>query len=920
MSQRSKWALAILLGLIGGLVNLLPLYFFDSSEFLFGQFFVLCSLVFTGLRYSCLTLAIVSSFLLYRWGHCWPSIVYLLELLWLYIFCLRRSKPILPLGAVFWFLVGLPIIWGIGQFVMDLASLTLIVAVFKYLVNALISLALVDLMSIFVPFASRAYQGRPLARILSYVVSVIIVLVVLITSVFLVNDHHSRIEYEVNAQLEEKAKSISTQLNDYLQFHKNAVVMSSDAIGGGITIQQQLTQLMDLYPGFTTSLYAMPNGYVAKSIPSTLLEGLSEEKRFVNDRPYFSQAKQYPQGYSSGVFQGRGLGNEPIVALSAPIYRNDEFYGVVEGSLKLERLEQYIPNLFNQTGELIILDAEQRIVFSSLAQFDILADFKTLDFTISNLGDNQLFRSVNNEVFHTNQYVDTVSKWQVITFYNRKHLTKVVASAWLPTILFSAVLIFLVVLFIHHLSNLLVQPIIGLTNLMHGFDKSEKQHFNTESSWYEVLQLQEQFKMLGSALRDSIESLQASNIKNQDLNKQLSQFNQQLEVKVAEQTDELTKAVKSANEANKAKSQFLANMSHELRTPMNGILGMGEVLLRDTTLTDEQRDLLETQQKSSKNLLQILNDILDFSKIEANAMQISPRATLLAPFIENIHSLFSPIIHSNNVEFIIQRSPDLPDCLNVDDLRLNQIIINLLSNAQKFTQAGFVRLSFDYKDEQLTVSVSDSGIGIEKEQQLLLFSEFTQADASVARKYGGTGLGLAICQGLIKKMEGEITLNSVPGLGSTIKFSIHALKAQIVDLAKRVQEQSLPDLINKHILLVEDNPINRQVIAKMLEPTAVTITMANDGLEALKTLKSNVFDLILMDCQMPNMDGYECTIRIRENEIGEDKRVPIIAITANAYEEDKQRCLDVGMDDFISKPVNSQGLYSVIANNLTKIG
>ena len=196
MSQRSKWALAILLGLIGGLVNLLPLYFFDSSEFLFGQFFVLCSLVFTGLRYSCLTLAIVSSFLLYRWGHCWPSMVYLLELLWLYIFCLRRSKPILPLGAVFWFLVGLPIIWGIGQFVMDLASLTLIVAVFKYLVNALISLALVDLMSIFVPFASRAYQGRPLARILSYVVSVIIVLVVLVTSVFLVNDHHSRIEYE----------------------------------------------------------------------------------------------------------------------------------------------------------------------------------------------------------------------------------------------------------------------------------------------------------------------------------------------------------------------------------------------------------------------------------------------------------------------------------------------------------------------------------------------------------------------------------------------------------------------------------------------------------------------------------------------------------------------------------------------------
>ena len=916
MSQRSKWALAVLLGLIGGLVNLLPLYFFDSSEFLFGQIFVLCSLVFTGLRYACLTLAIVSSFLLYRWGHCWPSIVYLLELGWLYVFCLRRSKPILLQGAFFWFLVGLPIILVIGQFVMDLAWLTLIVAVFKYLVNALISLALVDLISVFVPYASRAYQGQPLARILSYVVSVIIVLVVLITSVFLVNDHHSRIEYEVNAQLEEKAKSINTQLNQYLQFHKNAVVMSSYAIGAGADTQLQLKKLTSLYPGFTTSLYAMPNGYVAKSIPSTLLAGISEEKRYVNDRPYFSEAKQYPQGYSSGVFQGRGLGNEPIVALSAPIYRNDEFYGVVEGSLKLERLDQYIPNLFNQTGEIIILDAEQNIVFSSLAQFKTLTNFKTLDFTLSNQGDNQLFRSIDNEVFHTNQYVDTGSKWQVITFYNRKYLTKAVATAWLPTILFSIVLIFLVVLFIHHLSNLLVQPIIGLTNLMYGFNQSDKQQFNTESSWYEVLQLQQQFKMLGNALRDSIENLQASNTKNQDLNKQLSQFNQQLEIKVAEQTDKLTKAVKSANEANKAKSQFLANMSHELRTPMNGILGMGEVLLRDTTLTDDQRELLETQQKSSKNLLQILNDILDFSKIEANAMHISPRATLLSPFIENIHSLFSPIIHSNNVEFIIQRSPDLPECLNVDDLRLNQIIINLLSNAQKFTQAGFVRLSFDYSDEQLTVSVSDSGIGIEKEQQLMLFSEFTQADTSVARKYGGTGLGLAICQGLIKKMGGEITLNSVPGLGSTIKFIISAPEALSTDLVKPVIEQSLPNLKNKHILLVEDNPINRQVIAKMLEPTAVTITMANDGLDALKILKSKRFDIILMDCQMPNMDGYECTIRIRDNEISTGTRVPIIAITANAYEEDKQRCLEVGMDDFASKPVNSQELYRVIASNI----
>ncbi len=916
MLQRSRWVLAVSLGFLGGLVNLLPLYFFDSSEFLFGQMFVICCLVFAGLRYSLLSLAIVSGFLFYRWGHSWPSIVYLLELLWLYTFCLQRAKPILPLGAVFWLLVGLPILWGLGHFIVGLPWLTLSVAMSKYLINALIGLALVDLISMFVPFTSRIHQGQPLARILSYVVSVIIVLVVLVISVFLVNQHYSRLEYEVNTQLKEKSQSISAQLNDYLQFHKTAMVMTGDAISAGAAIEPQLERLIALYPGFITSVYVTPEGFVEKSIPHELLNGLSNAQRYVNDRPYFTQAQQYPLGYSSGVFRGRGLGDKPIVAMSAPIFRNDEFYGVVEGSLKLNKLERFIPNLFEHNAKLIILDDNKKVVFSSLAQFSVLTDFKQQDLNLQSLEGNELFRSKENEVYYTHQYKGDTYGWQVLAFYNRKHLTMVVIAAWLPTMLLGLVLIMLAVLFTHKFTNLLVKPILELTDVIHRFDKAKQHTFSTESSWHEILQLQQQFEMLSNALKYSIENLQALNTKNETLNKQLNQFNQQLAGKVAEQTNELTLAVKHANQANLAKSQFLANMSHELRTPMNGILGMGEVLLCETSLSGEQRELLLTQQKSAKNLLNILNDILDFSKIEANAMELSIRTIHVASFIENIESLFTPIAEDKKVQFTISKSANLPQCISIDELRLNQVIINLLSNAYKFTEEGFVRLSFDYHDNMLEVSVADSGIGITKKQQALLFSEFNQADVGIARKYGGTGLGLAISQKLIKLMQGEIHLQSEEGKGSTFTFTINAPESTYMPSNTEKKRASLPNLTGKSILLVEDNAINRFVIEKMLEPTKVTLIATEDGFKALELLKSREFDMILMDCQMPNMDGYECTREIRKREHDTDFRVPIVAITANAYEEDKQQCLAAGMDEFVAKPINSNDLYLVISSIL----
>ena len=396
----------------------------------------------------------------------------------------------------------------------------------------------------------------------------------------------------------------------------------------------------------------------------------------------------------------------------------------------LASIETANVNLLNNTDEL-----EQ-----AYSQLVILT--RSYTFSI-----NVVLTGIENELLYLAEKIRDVEK-QKLTQTEQQLRDHVLKSTEMAN-LFAALITVIIIVITFFIFNSVIKPIAKLTKLLNDMSNEKQVTLNSDEHHQ-------------NEINSVIIAANALYLKNKQT-KELLAETQALNSKMELMNKELTLAITQAKNANQAKGDFVANMSHELRTPMNGILGMGEVLLRDNSLTDEQRELLNTQQKSAQNLLKILNDILDFSKIEANAMEISPRATNLAPFIANIKSLFSPIVSSDHVEFIVSQSDRLPDCVKVDDLRLNQVIINLLSNAYKFTERGFVRLSFDYENEQLLISVADSGIGIEKDQQSLLFSEFTQADVGVARKYGGTGLGLAISQGLIKKMQGEITLNSEPG-------------------------------------------------------------------------------------------------------------------------------------------------------------
>lgn len=1063
-TNKSRGFLFGLLTLLASAVNLFPIPFFTGAEFVFGNVIAVTVTLVFGWRYGLACSVISASFLFNSWGHFFVILPFAGEILFVGYARLKHKNTVMW-GILYWCTLGTLIV-AIEYFFfssyIDSAKEAIVV---KYFVNGVLNVILGYIFALIVSEGVDSDWTVELS--FRHFISMLILITLSIgvftnTYFWLINYQNNRI-VQLKQDLTLESQSIVGELEYFIDSHVKLMELNAGvhAENDDISWNTLLDHTALTYTNILTMLVTNADGKLIATFPKKFLEELSSPNDSVADRPYFQEPKRTLESYISDVFQGRGFGTDPIVALAAPIIQKDQFKGIVEASLNLEKLSLVDTKRIDSTQALVILDKHDNVIYSSGSlTFNFMQNMKESGLMQHIHSASDFFvDEANAQHYVVGSFKSEQLGWSALTFIPRDYYEKDISNYVLGSLLFLILFTVLCFLVATKIATELSQPLTNLTQKLIQVSKDknyEQLELNIESSFLvEINAIQPVIQNFSTELQQMIGSLNGAN-------KDLEEFNANLENLVSQKTQELESALVAANAANKAKSEFLATMSHEIRTPMNGVLGMLE-LMEQSDLPFDTQHRVSVAKSSARSLLSLINDVLDFSKIEAGKLSFEDKDFSLIELFSEIVASHSVAAQNKGLHLYFNASSVEQDWIYADPYRIRQVLNNLVGNAIKFTKQGYVKVTCHSqiinRQVHIDFTVEDTGIGISEQQRSKLFSPFTQADSSTTRKYGGTGLGLSIANRLCKLMNGSISVHDLlsdkatqesanqgtsPQKGSQFRCHIEvatspkesqyridlnktfsrvvccidssnesgflsllktwnaqliklsntqnlaSLTAQVnnidtdlpslllidyahyekaksscrafveaghkiivlttfnqsdklpqdgsysgsctyaitpVNLYKaifsipqaqlRVSKQSLRDNSEIHILVVEDNEINTEVITNMLSNMGYGQFSVSNGAIALSHLQKtpDAYDLILMDCQMPEMDGFTATRKIREGAGGECYvDIPIIALTANAMTGDKERCIDSGMNDYLSKPIE----FSVLKEHLKR--